>query len=50
MNQLYELLFCPIHGILAPKNLPLMMPAISGGILYGRRVLCRLYGKRSKNV
>lgn len=47
MNELFETLFCPVHGLLRPANWLLVMPAISGGIVYGRRAICWLCGKRS---
>lgn len=42
MNQIYEFLFCPIHGILRPANWIFIAPGAAGAIGYGRNLWDKL--------
>jgi hypothetical protein len=39
--MIWELLFCPEHGIL--RWLPLVIPAVSYGMRWGYRLLCHVW-------
>jgi hypothetical protein len=44
VNALYEFLFCPMHGLLRPDNLALLLPGIYGGVAFMKTYWCKLTG------
>lgn len=34
MNDVYEFLFCPVHGIFSVRNWPTLAPIVATGVCY----------------
>jgi hypothetical protein len=34
MNDVYEFLFCPVHGIFSARNWPTLAPIMASGVSY----------------
>jgi hypothetical protein len=39
LNDIVEFLFCPVHGVFAVSRWPVVMPALSAGVLFVKQCL-----------